>query len=831
MSVESILSGITGISDGGNNTASEFRDVLTDMTETLSGDTPISSGIISNEGLSGNTIDTGKFDLGVVKGWIVDNTTNPEVPSVRYINYSGSTDLNPSGITLTYLATNPVTYIGLTGNTSNDIIQSTNKFTQSEYRDVLVLGVVIHSNNVIVNAINNAPVLAIDPTMQIYDIMTGLGFFNISSNSNLFSANGANLGINKTEGEIFANSSNYINDPKNPHIKLLPSLTLSTFRYRLQDSTEYGDTQDIDPNNYDNGSVLTLVPQNKFTIQRITLFTSNLVRIQYGQNIYDSIDDAEATLSTESFIEEANISENGLLRGFIILKEGATKLNDNNQAKFIECNHFGDAHDTVVGNVHRTSIINHSSTTLRRGGVISINSGDNSLIDISSGEGIITDNTTNPSNPTFTQVNWETITGITIDNLIGDVGSLIFININGEVVQFPNTLESNGSEGRSYITLGGIGHTNNLNITSVFNIPVHNLSPINIFSDFVTAIGPFSISGNRISGEAGTKELNKSSGRSYYYGSNYQVDNANPDLLSVDSLIQPPLVIATGEKILGFSGNTIDTDNYDPNGLGVITALLEPNKSIAHRIWHEPSSNFLIFQYGQIAYKDINAARDSFISEDFITPSSLESIAYLVAVLITDGDSNSSNLDDALFIPQGKFTGGGGGGSVDTLQSVYNNSNNPEILTDSIKNSVDFRVGSGSDSDNVVTIQNNAGDINALITGEGYISGSTVDGDVILSGGTNLMNIFSTDILRNVSGSTTILINDSTLNCTETITTTLPTAIGVKGKKYRIKNSGIGIITIDTTISQTIDGALTATLVTQYESITVQSNGSNWIII
>jgi hypothetical protein len=37
MSIEAILSGITGISDGGRNTAEEFRDVLTDMTAEFSG--------------------------------------------------------------------------------------------------------------------------------------------------------------------------------------------------------------------------------------------------------------------------------------------------------------------------------------------------------------------------------------------------------------------------------------------------------------------------------------------------------------------------------------------------------------------------------------------------------------------------------------------------------------------------------------------------------------------------------------------------------------------------------------------------------------------------
>ena len=59
---------------------------------------------------------------------------------------------------------------------------------------------------------------------------------------------------------------------------------------------------------------------------------------------------------------------------------------------------------------------------------------------------------------------------------------------------------------------------------------------------------------------------------------------------------------------------------------------------------------------------------------------------------------------------------------------------------------------------------------------------------------------------------------------------TLPTAASVAGTEYVIKNSGTGIITVDTTLSQTIDGSLTFAL-GQYESITVVSDGSNWVII
>ncbi len=70
---------------------------------------------------------------------------------------------------------------------------------------------------------------------------------------------------------------------------------------------------------------------------------------------------------------------------------------------------------------------------------------------------------------------------------------------------------------------------------------------------------------------------------------------------------------------------------------------------------------------------------------------------------------------------------------------------------------------------------------------------------------------------------------DYTYLCTNTITVTLPTAVG-NTNLYTIKNNGTGIITIATTSAQTIDSALTQVLNIQYSWITVQSDGANWII-
>lgn len=77
-----------------------------------------------------------------------------------------------------------------------------------------------------------------------------------------------------------------------------------------------------------------------------------------------------------------------------------------------------------------------------------------------------------------------------------------------------------------------------------------------------------------------------------------------------------------------------------------------------------------------------------------------------------------------------------------------------------------------------------------------------------------------------------ILISDYTVDCTSgTFTATLPTAVGVTGQIYTIKNSGTGVVTLATTGGQTIDGSGTLSISTQYQSYTIQSNGSNWIII
>lgn len=84
-----------------------------------------------------------------------------------------------------------------------------------------------------------------------------------------------------------------------------------------------------------------------------------------------------------------------------------------------------------------------------------------------------------------------------------------------------------------------------------------------------------------------------------------------------------------------------------------------------------------------------------------------------------------------------------------------------------------------------------------------------------------------------ITGVRTLQATDYVVDCTSnSFTVTLPTAVGITGRVYTVKNSGAGAISIATTSSQTIDGSTTYSgLSTQYKYVTVQSTGANWIII
>jgi hypothetical protein len=103
------------------------------------------------------------------------------------------------------------------------------------------------------------------------------------------------------------------------------------------------------------------------------------------------------------------------------------------------------------------------------------------------------------------------------------------------------------------------------------------------------------------------------------------------------------------------------------------------------------------------------------------------------------------------------------------------------------------------------------------------------------SSGTEFTVAYTQSNVATLSSATTLTLSNDVVLCNTTsagFTVTLPSAVTTSGKTFVIKktSSDTNILTVATTSAQTIDGASTALLFVGNEEITLQSNGSNWII-
>lgn len=121
-------------------------------------------------------------------------------------------------------------------------------------------------------------------------------------------------------------------------------------------------------------------------------------------------------------------------------------------------------------------------------------------------------------------------------------------------------------------------------------------------------------------------------------------------------------------------------------------------------------------------------------------------------------------------------------------------------------------------------------DFNQLVTKTNEIDGDCIT-DATLAKAKLEASAFN-ETITSVSATYSILTTDQTVlaSAGSAFTATLPTAAGATGKVYTIKktDSSANAVTVEGFGTETIDGALYKTLSTQYESIKVVSDGTNW---
>jgi hypothetical protein len=250
------------------------------------------------------------------------------------VSWTGLTD-----IVVTNILTHLITFVSI--NSSGTVVQQTSSWTATEARTNILLGVVVHVNKTSVDTVNNEQAPAYNVGAQLRDLMSALGFINKSGN--VVGASGADLTVDKSDGYMIGPGVNFDNDADDPHVLNLPALTNASFQYRFQDGSNGATGTVIDPDIYDVAGTSTSVPTNKFTVQRFYSFTSNNLKVQPGQEVFNSLADAEASVPGSSFVTEPSIAANGLLRGFLCVQEGTTDLTLAAGATFYAADKHGES--------------------------------------------------------------------------------------------------------------------------------------------------------------------------------------------------------------------------------------------------------------------------------------------------------------------------------------------------------------------------------------------------------------------------------------------------------------------------------------------------------
>ncbi len=156
---------------------------------------------------------------------------------------------------------------------------------------------------------------------------------------------------------------------------------------------------------------------------------------------------------------------------------------------------------------------------------------------------------------------------------------------------------------------------------------------------------------------------------------------------------------------------------------------------------------------------------------------------------------------------------------------------------------VSFTSGTGgvvTDADGALSVSNS---IELLAGCIFYWDGATVSGGFLGDpGGTGVLTIGKNGgALTNLNGgnisSGTVPVarlpvdGPTITNNGTTLTATLLSAVGNKGRCYTIKEIANSSGTVATTSSQNIDASTTYSLAAQYNAVTVQSDGTQWWVI
>ena len=446
--------------------------------------------------------------------------------------------------------------------------------------------------------------------------------------------------------------------------------------------TQFGNVNDIDLSNFQLGE----------TVYLSQTIAGDLV----------SYSDLYFTGRTTEIGEVLNNSSNGRLKVSIINENPFSNITQ------LESN-------ILNANTSSTGLFDFSGITIQ----------SPTTFNVGQAKGWVVDNISNPIKPTITYVEFNGLSGQTTPYLNTNPITYILLTTGSTLTLQPTP--PTPKQRRQNLYLGKLGHANLTTIIQAFNEPDIEESPLSQVRDMFQ---PIRLINNGVypSPNGTNLSFNTSSGLLYGFGINFVIDNFTPNTLSVSGQSPTTFQYRTQTGGTGTNITVIDPTSYD-NG-GVITTVGGgTNRSTNQRIFLTQNGTIRL-QYGQEIYSDLPTAIAASQTETFNTFSNFRDNAILIGVLSvrhTATDLSDSNYAKFLLASKfGETVGAAGGVSTTNLQQAYNNSTNPEIITNNILGAVQFQGGTGSDLDANIIIEDNAGNQTGSWLADGTLYSNTI---------------------------------------------------------------------------------------------------------
>ena len=301
-------------------------------------------------------------------------------------------------------------------------------------------------------------------------------------------------------------------------------------------------------------------------------------------------------------------------------------------------------------------------------GLLVINGGDNTKIDIAAGNGHVLDFTVTPATPTDVELTWTAFLAVTLPDIGTTEFTSVFIEDTGGGV--PGVVLTDHTptpaERREMIYLGFAIHFDNLVVNDVSIEPIYGIDSGGTVDDLMEALGDFNIFGNEYGANSGANLLmDRTAGRVFSRAITADLSSPNFKLTPANVAIG---LYAYNNRDGSGGWDTVPLTAVDPNfyddGSGTLAAVSSNDFTIQPIIF-APSTELDVLEYGQAVYNTMADAIEGIALDGVETNPSFRSSILRGWLVVRQGTTDLTASADAIILTATGFNSQASGVGTD----------------------------------------------------------------------------------------------------------------------------------------------------------------------